>query len=236
VKGGEYQKGKSGFKGKGKGSSCAGCGKMGHGPASCWTLHPELMTWKAANSIDEHWEQAGVSLGMLEISCLGKNIFKTPGLVVRNRFGALAEGEEEQGMMIAGLEVWIPTEESVNEIVKEKPTKLISAGKGKITIDSGAADSVMPLTMLPNEEMKEGKAKKAGVKYIAANSGKMDNMGEKRARFKKACGGGMNSITFQVTDVGKPLAAVSKMLGQGNTVVFTRKDGQKSYVINDATG
>lgn len=97
-----------------------------------------------------------MSLGMLEINCPGKNISKPPGLVVKNRFGALAEGEEEQGMMIAGLEVWIPTEESVNEIVKEKPIKLISAGKGKITIDSGAADSVMPLNMLPNEEMKEG--------------------------------------------------------------------------------
>jgi hypothetical protein len=195
------------------------------------------MTWKAANSIDEQWEQAGMNLGMLEIDSLRKKISKPPGFVVRNRFGALAEGEEEeQGMTIAGLEVWMPTEESVNEIVKEKATKLISAGKGKITIDSGAADSVMPLAMLPNEEMKEGKAKKAGVKYIAANGGKMDNMGEKRVRFKKACGGGMNSIMFQVTDVGKPLAAVSKMLDQGNTVVFTRKEGQKSYVVNDATG
>ena len=55
------------------------------------------------------------------------------------------------------------------------------------------------------------------MKHIAANGGKMDNMGEKRVRFKKAAGGGMSSIMFQVTDVGKPLAAVSKMLGQGNT-------------------
>jgi hypothetical protein len=217
---------------------------MGHGPASCWTLHPELMTWKAANSIDEQWE-TGINLGMLDVSGPEKNQSTTPpGLVIKNRFRALAEEEEEErhgeftptGMTIAGLDVWTPMLEPVNEVQKEKIKKLISAGKGKITIDSGAADSVLPMAMLPNEELKEGEAKKAGVKYIAANGGKMENMGEKRVRFKKAAGGGMNSIMFQVTDVGKPLAAVSKMLDQGNTVVFTRKGGQKSYVVNDATG
>ena len=40
----------------------------------------------------------------------------------------------------------------------------------------------------------------------------------------------MNSITFQVTDVGKPLASVSRILDKGNSVVFTRNGGG-SYII-----
>ena len=95
-------------------------------------------------------------------------------------------------------------------------------GKGKITIDSGAAESVTPKDMLVNEPVIEGQAKKNGVKHVAANGARMENQGEKRVRFKTSGSGMMNSITLQVTDVGKPLAAVSRILDKGNTVVFSR--------------
>ena len=55
-------------------------------------------------------------------------------------------------------------------------------------------------------------ATKNRVKYVAANDARMENQGEKKIRFKKSEGEVLNSITFQVTDVGKPLAAVSKIL------------------------
>ena len=59
--------------------------------------------------------------------------------------------------------------------------------------------------------------------------------GEKKIKFKKSGGEVLNSITFQVTDVGEPLAAVSKVLDKGNTVVFSRgKAG--SYIRSDKTG
>ena len=44
----------------------------------------------------------------------------------------------------------------------------------------------------------------------------------------------LKSITLQVTDVGKPLAALSKILDKGNILVFRRwKAG--SYIRNDKT-
>jgi hypothetical protein len=43
----------------------------------------------------------------------------------------------------------------------------------------------------------------------------------------------VSSIMFQVTDVGKPLASVSRILDKGNIVVFSRKG---SYIMNEATG
>ena len=113
--------------------------------------------------------------------------------------------------------------------------KLISAGRGKITIDSGAAESVMPKGMLPNEPAVEGQAKKSGVKYVAANGARMENLGEKRARFKRDGAAGINSITFQVTDVSKPLASVSRILDKGNRVVFSRGP-EGSYIENLKTG
>ena len=47
--------------------------------------------------------------------------------------------------------------------------------------------------------------------------------------------GGINDMLFQVTDVGKPLASVSRILDKGNTVVFSRKQGD-SYIVNNCTG
>ena len=62
--------------------------------------------------------------------------------------------------------------------------RLRSAGKGKVTIDSGPAESVMPKGMLDREPLMEGEAKRMGVKYVAANGAKMENYGEKKIRFR----------------------------------------------------
>ena len=105
-------------------------------------------------------------------------------------------------------------------------------GEGEITVDSGAAESVLPVDVMPNETLVEGEAKKWCVRYIAAKGGRMDNMGEKKVRFRREGSDAVNSITFQVTGVGKPLASVSRILDKGNSVVFSRK-GEGSYIVNE---
>ena len=110
-----------------------------------------------------------------------------------------------------------------------------SAGRGKVTIDSGAAESVMPRGMLEGEPLVEGEGKRLGVKYVAANGAKMVNYGQKRIRFKKEGLSGVSDMLFQVTDVGKPLASVTRILDKGNTVVFSRKPGG-SYIMNNHSG
>ena len=42
-------------------------------------------------------------------------------------------------------------------------------------------------------------------------------------------------MLFQVTDVGKPLASVTRILDKGSTVVFSRKPGG-SYIMNNHSG
>ena len=96
---------------------------------------------------------------------------------------------------------------------------------GRITIDSGSADSVMPrheagmlFPLLP---------KKEGVRFCAANGQTIQNYGRRNVAFKIEGNEGVNCMTFRVTDVKKTLASVSKMVEKGNSVHFTPKE---SYI------
>ena len=114
--------------------------------------------------------------------------------------------------------------------VEATDTKTI--GKGKITIDSGAAESVLPEDMLREVQMHQSKGSKAGVQFVAANGGKMPNLGEKRVHFRTKDGMESN-VVFQVTHARKPLASVSKIVRKGNKVVFSPTC---SYIENIESG
>jgi hypothetical protein len=104
--------------------------------------------------------------------------------------------------------------------------------QGKITIDSGAAESVIPPSMFVEVPIKESAGSRAGLCYIAANGGRIPNLGEKRVKFRTT--EGMNSsVMFQVTFTRKPLASVSRITNKGNKVVFA---AGRSYVENVKTG
>ena len=197
-------------------------------------MHPELIAWKtkATSGVDE---EGPLALGSIEG-------VPHPHLRLTNRFEALSPDiDRASDWGIASLDV---VEDEVNSVSREinkispRKEQLKPAGKGKITIDSGAAESVLPKDMLPGEALLEGSGKKAGVKYMAACGTSMANHGEKTVRFRSPSTSGSGtiaSIKFQVTDVNKPLASVSRILDQGNTVVFSRTSGG-SYIMNDASG
>ena len=260
---GTFEKGKGkGFDGKGGKSGprvpCPGCGKLGHTAANCWTLNPSSYPWRTAAALDYEDHDSEREIGLVDYVCepceweqvpfkkgRKESFVRPPGLeyeakFVRdifneeccngNPFKALIEDGFAQETMAIDFEV---EERAVAHVVKTG--KLVPAGRGKITIDSGAAESVMPKDMLPNEPAIEGKAKRNGVRYVAANGAKMENMGEKRTRFRTDGTQAINGITFQVTDVSKPLASVSRILDKGNRVVFSRGP-EGSYIENTGTG
>ncbi len=91
---------------------------------------------------------------------------------------------------------------------------------GQITIDSKAAESVRPKDSFPHVPFRPAYRHKSQAKYVAANGSRMDNYGQKRIPFKMKGGEGAQSIVFQVTDVTRPLAAVSRIVEKGNVVHF----------------
>ena len=104
--------------------------------------------------------------------------------------------------------------------------------RGRITIDSGAAESVIPPDMLQGVPTRPSPGSRAGAHYIAANGARMPNLGEKHVKFRT--GEGLSSsVFFQVTQTRKPLASVSKIVKKGNGVVFGT---DRSYIENLQTG
>ncbi len=91
--------------------------------------------------------------------------------------------------------------------------------KGKITIDSGAAESVIPANTLRQIKISWSSGSRAGLYQVAASGRKMPNLGGKRVKFRTKNGKESN-ILFQVTHARKPLASVSKILQKGNMVAF----------------
>ena len=70
--------------------------------------------------------------------------------------------------------------------------------KGKIVVDSGAAENVMPAEVLANVKMMP---KKKGIRFVAANGEEMKNYGMKTVTFIPTDVDGINSVTFTPTPV-----------------------------------
>ena len=103
--------------------------------------------------------------------------------------------------------------------------------KGKVTVDSGAEDSVWPATHVDWDKVVETEESRNGIGFVAANGSRMENYGGTKVEFVKE--GKRKSMNFQVTDCKKPLASVSKIVDKGNRVVF---DSEGSYIENKLTG
>ena len=104
--------------------------------------------------------------------------------------------------------------------------------KGRITVDSGSAESVWPQCLLPEIETTPSYGSRNRVTYITANGDKMDNEGEKKIKFKTSDGLSL-SIIFQVTGVKKPLASVSEITQKG---IWVCSGPNEPYINNVETG
>jgi hypothetical protein len=119
------------------------------------------------------------------------------------------------------------------DVVEKKKAKMKIIGNGMITIDSGAAESVLPLEMLHQVPMHEGDHVQRNTVYSSADGGQMWNHGHKFVHFRNKGSEEVNMAEFQVTTVKKPFASVSKITDKGNRVVFEATGG---YIENIKSG
>ena len=98
--------------------------------------------------------------------------------------------------------------------------------KVEVTVDSGASQSVWPRKMKGVKRYYEKPPK-----LVAANGTSIPVHGRAVLGFQR--GNIKGEMKFWDADVQKPLGAVSAMVDEGNTVVFSRN---KSFIKNDRTG
>ena len=106
--------------------------------------------------------------------------------------------------------------------------------RSEITVDSAAEESVCPRgwaghfaasPVLKGQELK----------LVNASGGKINHYGSKKVAFQADGQGRVLGMGFEVTDVKKPLMAVSRICEKGNVVQFGPEE-QHNFIMNIASG
>ena len=100
-----------------------------------------------------------------------------------------------------------------------------------LTVDSGASETVCHSEHFPNTPVNQD-SPKHGLRYKGASGNPIVNQGDKKIAFITD-EGEQRDMLFQVCDVTKPLASVSRICKKGHRVVF--EDGC-SYIENLYSG
>ena len=242
-KSGGYEKGYSGkgggksyekggkSSGKGFKGVCFECGAWGH---RAWECREAAAAGRGAHAVEKDGDEetaeiGGVwNIGTVE-SWTEVKSKKQPKFLkssekihvksnVTNKFEALTEDYEVTD--VAAVDI----NESWDEL-----------GHGEITVDSGAEESVWPVTWMPEQRMEkpDGGTKK----FRAANGAIMHHYGQKNVKFRVpgANDDRTKSIKFQVTDVQKPLVSVARIVELGHIVKFGPK-AEDNVIVNTRTG
>jgi hypothetical protein len=117
-------------------------------------------------------------------------------------------------------------------VTEKGKTAWMNHGNGKVTIDSGAEESVWPIGLLKAERIVPTMNPR---NFVAANGNPLKHYGEKVVNFKPDGQLGMASMKFQVSDVTKPLASVARIVEKGNVVQFGAGKND-SFILNVSTG
>ena len=123
--------------------------------------------------------------------------------------------------------------------VQKKGVKRYRMAKG-ITVDSGAADNVLPRRMVRGNgnKIRPSEASRAGVHYVTASANRIPNEGEADLKFITSNGQNLSWV-FQVAEVNKVLASVSYLVDTGHRVTFetdSQTGADVSSIIDEKTG
>ena len=109
---------------------------------------------------------------------------------------------------------------SVENSHKSDPKEVDRWVKVKVTMDSGAAAHVMPVTMFPRIKLER---KTAQMKFVAANGEQIKDLGETKIPFKTD-EGIQRRTTFRSASVVKPHRPIQNVVQAGNVVVLDEKN------------
>ena len=102
----------------------------------------------------------------------------------------------------------------------------------RITADSGAAESVIPMDQVLNYRKNKPRIDEW---FQTASGEPIRNKGEQKLPIMLSSGH-FRGMTFQACEVTKPLASVNRMMDAGHAVVFAPESAGGSFVMNLETG
>ena len=106
--------------------------------------------------------------------------------------------------------------------------------KRAFTVDSGAADNVMPIMWIIGMIITKSIGSMAGLMYVAANGSNSPNVCQTKIVFMSG-GGVWAKWMFQIAAINEPLVSVSKFVETGHRVVFDDEDAGGSFIENKQT-
>jgi hypothetical protein len=95
----------------------------------------------------------------------------------------------------------------------------------QIAMDSGAGKNVAPPEMVEGYQVNPSYGSSNNKHFVAANGGKILNLGECDLNFNDGSGSRMRS-TFQIAEVSRMLYSVSQLCDAGCDVAFNKSEGK----------
>ena len=100
-------------------------------------------------------------------------------------------------------------------------------------MDSGACQSVAPISMAPGVPIEESESSRLGQHYTSATGHKSANLGQQTLRAQTNEGRDVKAIYQVAENLTKSLTSVSESCDHGNWVIYTPKCG---FILNLQTG
>ena len=257
-----FYKGKGKDKGKGKGKggfkgTCYNCGKYGHSQRYCYSKgkggngkgagqpgkgvqsHPYGGKGTSVQFVNVDEERGHVEDPQRDAMLL--EVWRSPRKPVR-AISEMGRAVPENGPTKANRYALLADNDQ-----EVKPVQLLEKGElhnlegqdwaplpKPMVVDSGAGETVLPSSWLPEHPTEESVGSKNNDYYVTADGSRVYNEGKKEVTISSVDGGKVRDMTFQVANVQKALGSVSQMVRRGNRVVFDRDDNGKdlAYIEN----
>ena len=146
------------------------------------------------------------------------------------------EGEREDQVLKQGLNCFLNEEGPSEERMLMEAGRIPTGWKGEkegwmrvdCILDSGASESVCPMSMCPLYPISDSPGSVSGLHYTSANGGRIKNRGQQTLPVELS-NGSRSKVLFQAADVTRPLVSVAAVCATGNVVIFG-VGGQESRV------
>ena len=115
---------------------------------------------------------------------------------------------------------------------EHKEAEADNSARSEVKLFSGAAETLIPHTLVTEYAISPTDKSRAGVCYASATGEPIPNLGEQKLPLATV-EGSLRAMTFQVAPMAKRLGSVQRICAARHIVVF---DSEGFYIVNKQTG